>query len=108
MFKLMRIKNLNNLNKFKNFNFKKKFIWIFILRVCNQFIKCEQIQTEDKNLETPNILFIMSDDMPKKISIYGSRLEISPTPNIDRIEMRELYLIMFLQQILFVLLEHLY
>ena len=41
MFKLMRIKNLNNLNKFKNFNFKKKFIWIFILCVCNQFIKCE-------------------------------------------------------------------
>ena len=87
MFKLMRIKNLNNPNKFKNFNFNKKFIWIFILCVCNQFIKCEQIQTEDKNLETPNILFIMSDDHAKNaISIYGSRLaEISPTPNIDRI-----------------------
>ena len=87
MFKLMRVKNLNNPNKFKNFNFKKKFIWIFILCVCNQFIKCELIQTEDKNLETPNILYIMSDDHAKNaISIYGSRLaEISPTPNIDRI-----------------------
>ena len=87
MFKLIHIKNFNHPHNFKNFNFKKKIILIIILCVCNQFIKCDYIQTEDKDLEIPNILFIMSDDHAKNaISIYGSRLaEISPTPNIDRI-----------------------
>ena len=42
---------------------------------------------EDKKQNTPNILFIMSDDHTSQaISAYGGMLaDVCPTPNIDRI-----------------------
>ncbi len=63
---------------------KKYFACIILLLLALYLLSCSRIV---KDIQKPNILFIMSDDHTSQaFGIYGSRLaSLNPTPNLDKI-----------------------